>query len=75
LIDRETGSRRVLSNNVLKMGSIQLRPDEENLYSAWEKSRISQIDDYMPQSMEIDFKKPSQVIESWICRPPNILFF
>lgn len=52
------------------MGPIQLRIDEGNLYQSWEKSRRSEIDGFIGD-------KPGQikVLETWICRPPNVLMF
>ena len=40
------GSSNISNQNVDKMGPIQLRIDEGNLYHAWEKSRLSEIDGY-----------------------------
>ena len=52
------------------MGPIQLRIDEGNLYQAWEKSRRSEIDGYKG-----DRKGQIKVLETWICRPPNVMMF
>lgn len=45
------------------MGPIQLRINEGKLYSSWEASRISEIEG------------TNKVLETWVCRPPNILMF
>jgi hypothetical protein len=52
------------------MGPVQLRIEEGNLYQAWEKSRWSEIEGWKG-------KKPGQikVLETWICRPPNVMMF
>jgi len=52
------------------MGPIQLRIDEGKLYSSWEASRRSDIDGFKGDNA--DQKK---VLETWICRPPNVLMF
>ncbi len=61
---------KVTHQNVDKMGPVQLRIGEDNLYQAWEKSRRSEIDGFKGD-------KPGQtkVLETWICRPPNVLMF
>jgi hypothetical protein len=52
------------------MGPVQLRIEETNLYQAWEKCRRSDIDGFIGD-------KPGQKksIETWVCRPPNVLMF
>lgn len=60
----------VTNTNVDKMGPIQLRIEEGNLYQAWEKSRRSDIDGFKG-----DIEGQKKIIETWICRPPNILLF
>jgi hypothetical protein len=64
------GSYKVTNQNVDKMGPVQLRIDEGHLYQAWEKSRMSEIDGFVGD-------KPGQekVIETWVCRPPNVMMF
>ena len=52
------------------MGPVQLLLDEGNLYQAWEKSRISNIDGFVG-----DRPGQKKQIETWICRPPNIMTF
>lgn len=52
------------------MGPVQLRIEEGNLYHAWEKSRRSEIEGW--KGPKPGMKK---VIETWICRPPNIMMF
>jgi hypothetical protein len=64
------GSYKVTNQNVDKMGPVQLRIEEGNLYHAWEKSRRSEIDGW--KGPKPGMKK---VIETWICRPPNIMMF
>lgn len=41
------GSYKITNQNVDKMGPVQLLLDEGNLYQAWEKSRISNIDGFV----------------------------
>lgn len=52
------------------MGPVQLRIEEGNLYQAWEKSRRSEI-----EATGGDKPEPKKVIETWVCRPPNLLMF
>ena len=53
------------------MGPIQLRLEEGNkLYQCWEASRQYEIKDYKG-----DQEEQKKVIETWMCRPPNILMF
>jgi hypothetical protein len=52
------------------MGPVQLLIEEGNLYQAWEKSRISNLDGW-----EGDKPGQQKKIETWICRPPNIMMF
>lgn len=52
------------------MGPVQLLIEEGNLYQAWETSRISYLDDYVGES-----KGQRKAIETWICRPPNVMMF
>ena len=40
------GTEIITNTNVDKMGPIQLRIEEGNLYQAWEKSRRSDIEGY-----------------------------
>ena len=64
------GTYKITNRNVDKMGPVQLRIEEGNLYQAWEKSRRSEID-----AVEGDKPEPKKVIETWVCRPPNLLVF
>ena len=52
------------------MGPIQLRIDEGKLYQAWESNRKSEIDGFKGEK-----EGQRKVLETWICRPPNILMF
>lgn len=45
LVD-EDGTYKITNRNVDKMGPVQLRIEEGNLYQAWEKSRRSEIEGY-----------------------------
>ena len=40
------GTETITNQNVDKLGPIQLRIDEANLYQAWERSRRSEIEGY-----------------------------
>jgi len=40
------------------------------LYSSWEASRRSEIDGF-----EGDQEGQRKVLETWVCRPPNVLMF
>ena len=64
------GSSKVSNQNVDKMGPVQLRIEEGNLYHAWEKSRRSEIEGWRGEN---DGQK--KVLETWICRPPNVMMF
>lgn len=63
------GSYKVINQNTEKLGPIQLSIQDGNLYQAWESSRYSEP--------EFQGDKPGQkkVVQSWICRPPNVLMF
>jgi len=52
------------------MGPVQLNLKNETLYNAWEQSRISEIEDYKGANAN-----QTKKVETWICRPPNILLF
>jgi hypothetical protein len=52
------------------MGPVNLNIEMENLYSAWEQSRRSEIEGYEGVKSE-----QSMHTETWVCRPPNVLFF
>lgn len=52
------------------MGPIQLRVDEGKLYQAWEAYRRSEVEGYKG-----DKEGQKKVLETWICRPPNIMMF
>lgn len=52
------------------MGPIQLRIDEGKLYQAWESYRKSEIDGFKGEK-----EGQRKVLETWICRPPNIMMF
>ena len=69
-INEVDGSQTTTNTNVDKMGPIQLRIEEDNLYQSWDKCRRSLIEGWVGD-------KPGQtkVVETWICRPPNILMF
>lgn len=64
------GKEEVTNQNVDKLGPIQLRVEEGNLYQAWENSRVSEIEGYKG---EIEGQR--KIVETWLCRPPNILLF
>jgi len=64
------GTETITNQNVDKLGPIQLRIDEGNLYQAWERSRRSEIEGYKG---EIEGQR--KVLETWLCRPPNIMLF
>ena len=52
------------------MGPIQLRVDEGKLYQAWESFKRSEVEGFKG-----DRPGQKKLIETWICRPPNILMF
>ena len=64
------GSYRETNCNVDKMGPVQLRIEEGSLYQAWEKSRRSVIDGFKGER-----EGQSKVLETWVCRPPNVMMF
>lgn len=64
------GTSKVQNQNIDKMGPIQLRVDEGKLYPAWEQFRKSEIEGYQGEK-----EGQKKLIETWICRPPNILMF
>mmetsp|Transcript_41259 Transcript_41259/g.62819 ORF Transcript_41259/g.62819 Transcript_41259/m.62819 type:complete len:436 (+) Transcript_41259:878-2185(+) len=69
LVDAD-GKRTVVNQNVNKMGPIQLRVSDGNLLNAWEKTLVSEIEDYKGEE-----EGQRKVIETWVCRPPNVLLF
>lgn len=64
------GTSKVQNQNIDKMGPIQLRVDEGKLYPAWESFRKSEIEGYKGEK-----EGQKKLLETWICRPPNILMF
>ena len=64
------GSETITNQNIDKLGPIQLRIDEGNLYQAWERSRRSEIEGYKG-----DVEGQTKILETWVCRPPNIMLF
>lgn len=62
-IDPSTGIEKITNRNVERMGPVQLRIEDGNLYQGWEKSRRSEIEG------------ETKFLETWVCRPPNILMF
>jgi hypothetical protein len=64
------GTYKITNQNFDKMGPVQVRIEEGNLYSAWEKSRRSEIDDWEDQK-----KGQRKTLETWVCQPPNMLMF
>jgi len=64
------GSYKITNQNVDKMGPIQLRIEEDNLYQAWEKSRRSEIEGFKG-----DNPGQTKQVETWLCRPPNVMMF
>lgn len=64
------GTYKITNQNVDKMGPVQVRIEEGNLYSAWEKSRRSEIADWEDQK-----EGQRKTLETWVCRPPNMLMF
>jgi len=64
------GTSKVQNQNIDKMGPIQLRIDEGKLYQAWESFRKSEIDGFKGEK-----EGQKKILETWICRPPNILMF
>ena len=60
-----TGAEKITNRNVERMGPVQLRIEDSNLYQGWERSRRS----------EIEGEKDQKFLETWVCRPPNILMF
>ena len=64
------GREKVTNQNVDKMGPIQLRIEEGNLYHAWEKSRFSELEDYKG-----DVPGQQKFVETFLCRPPNVLLY
>lgn len=64
------GTSKIHNQNIDKMGPIQLRVDEGKLYQAWEAFRKSEIEGYQGEK-----EGQKKVLETWICRPPNVLMF
>jgi hypothetical protein len=66
------GTSKISNQNIDKMGPIQLRIEDgcRKLYQSWEASRISEIDGFKG-----DIEGQRKVLETWICRPPNVLMF
>lgn len=64
------GKQKVTNKQVNKMGPVQLNLKSQNLYSAWEESRRSEIEGYKGVKSDQQMK-----LETWVCRPPNILMF
>jgi len=59
------------NKNISKMGPIQLRiGDHGKLYHSWEDSRKSEIEGFKGEK-----EGQRKVLETWICRPPNVLMF
>lgn len=64
------GQSKITNQNIDKMGPIQLRIEEGTLYSSWEASRRSEVDGFKG-----DQEGQRKVLETWVCRPPNVLMF
>ena len=64
------GTETITNQNIDKLGPIQLRIDEGNLYQAWERSRRSEVEGFRG-----DIEGQTKVLETWVCRPPNIMLF
>ena len=64
------GTYKETNHNVDKMGPVQLRIEEGNLYQAWEKCRRSEIDGFKGER-----EGQTKVLETWVCRPPNVMMF
>ena len=69
MIDAD-GESKITNQNIDKMGPIQLRIEEGTLYSSWEASRRSEVDGFKG-----DKEGQKKVLETWVCRPPNVLMF
>jgi len=70
VVEPDQVTYKITNQNVDKMGPVQLRVEEGNLYQAWESCRRSEIEGFVGD-------KPGQrkLLETWVCRPPNVLMF
>ena len=55
---------------ISKMGPIQLSIDKGKLYYNWEAFRNSEVEEYKGEK-----EGQRKFLETWICRPPNVLMF
>ena len=72
LLKEADGSKRVTNQNIGKMGPVQLQlgSGRTKLYEAWESSRKSEVEGFKGESVG-----QTKHLETWICRPPNMLMF
>lgn len=63
---------KVTNQNIDKMGPIQLQLGSgcTKLYEAWEASRKSELEGFKGEN-----EGQTKHLETWICRPPNMLMF
>ena len=72
LLYEADGTSKVTNQNIDKMGPVQLQINEgcNKLYQSWEASRKSEVEGFKG-----DKDGQRKVLETWICRPPNVMMF
>ena len=69
LLNKETGTEKVISKHCQKMGPIMLDIDNGRLMDDWEQCSRNEVSDYKAGASEVCIN------ESWVKDPPNILIF